>query len=52
LKALMEEGYVLANGDVKTAAQLLVDDAAVDLRDYFLKGGQRQGTDGGSVPRR
>ncbi len=44
LKVLMDEGYTLANGDVKTAAQLLVEDANVDLRDYFLKGGQRQGT--------
>lgn len=44
LKALMEEGYTLADGDVKTAAQLVADDATVDLRDYFLKGGQRQGT--------
>ncbi|MBM3820785.1 MAG: PhoH family protein [Acidimicrobiia bacterium] len=44
LIALMGEGYTLANGDVKTAAQLVVDEPAVDLRDYFLKGGQRQGT--------
>jgi phosphate starvation-inducible PhoH-like protein len=29
---------------VKTAAQLLVENADLDLRDYFLKGGQRQGT--------
>ena len=42
LKALIEEGYTLANGDVKTAAQLLAENADVDLRDYFLKGGQRQ----------
>ena len=44
LGALMNEGYALANGDVKTAAQLLVDNAGVDLRDYFAKSGQRQGT--------
>jgi phosphate starvation-inducible PhoH-like protein len=44
LKALMDAGYELTNGDVKTAAQLVVEDAAVDLRDYFLKGGQKQGT--------
>ena len=44
LRALMDAGYTLANGDVKTAAQLLVKDADVDLRDYFLKGGLRQGT--------
>jgi phosphate starvation-inducible PhoH-like protein len=43
LRALMDEGYALANGDVKTAAQLLVEDAAVDLRDYFLRGGLRPG---------
>lgn len=44
LGALMDEGYPLANGDVKTAAQLLVENADLDLRDYFLKGVQRQGT--------
>jgi phosphate starvation-inducible PhoH-like protein len=44
LRTLMDAGYELTNGDVKTAAQLLVEDAAVDLRDYFLKGGQKQGT--------
>jgi phosphate starvation-inducible PhoH-like protein len=43
LRMLMDEGYTLANGDVKTAAQLLVENADLDLRDYFLKGGQRQG---------
>jgi phosphate starvation-inducible PhoH-like protein len=43
LRALMEEGYTLANGDVKTAAQLVTDDGDVDLRDYFLRGA-RQGT--------
>jgi phosphate starvation-inducible protein PhoH and related proteins len=42
LKTLMAEGYQLRNGDVKTAAQLIVDDGGVDLRDYFLKGGQKQ----------
>ena len=44
LRMLMDEGYTLANGDVKTAAQLLAEDAEVDLRDYFLKGGQKPGT--------
>ena len=44
LRMLMEQGYELANGDVKTAAQLLAENADVDLRDYFLKGGQRSGT--------
>ncbi|MSO29811.1 MAG: PhoH family protein [Acidobacteria bacterium] len=44
LKALMDEGYQLANGDVKTAAQLVANHDTVDLRDYFLKGGQKQAT--------
>jgi phosphate starvation-inducible PhoH-like protein len=43
LRALMDEGYALANSDVKTAAQLLAEDGDVDLRDYFLKGGLRPG---------
>ena len=42
LRALMEEGYALSNGDVKTATELLVRNADVDLRDYFAKGGPRQ----------
>src|SRR4029077_13302007 len=37
-------GYQLSNGDVTTAAQLIVDNEGVDLRDYFLKGGQKQVT--------
>jgi phosphate starvation-inducible PhoH-like protein len=44
LKELMDEGYPLSNGDVKTAAQLLVENADLDLRDYFLRGGQKQVT--------
>ena len=44
LRSLMDEGYTLGVGDVKTAAQLLVENASLDLRDYFLKGTQRQGT--------
>jgi phosphate starvation-inducible PhoH-like protein len=44
LRSLMDEGYALGVGDVKTAAQLLVENASLDLRDYFLKGTQRQGT--------
>jgi phosphate starvation-inducible PhoH-like protein len=43
LTALMAAGYDLGDREVKAAAQLIVDDANVDLRDYFLKGG-RQGT--------
>ena len=42
LKNLMAEGYELRNGDVKTAAQLVADDVGVNLRDYFLKDGQKQ----------
>ncbi len=38
LSALIRAGYQISNGDVKTAAQLLSDDEAVDLREYFLKG--------------
>src|SRR4029078_9070694 len=44
LKELMDEGYALSNGYVKTAAQLLVENADLDLRDYFLRGGQKQVT--------
>jgi phosphate starvation-inducible PhoH-like protein len=44
LRTLMDEGYTLANGDVKTAAQLIADNDDVDLRDYFLKGDQKQPT--------
>jgi phosphate starvation-inducible PhoH-like protein len=44
LQELRDEGYPLSNGDVKTAAQLLVENADLDLRDYFLKGGQKQVT--------
>ena len=36
---LMRDGYRLANGDVKTAAQLVAQDDQVELRDYFLQGG-------------
>ena len=44
LRTLMAEGYVLANGDVKTAAELLVENAELDLRDYFGRSTQRQAT--------
>src|ERR671930_521721 len=44
LQELRDEGYPLSNGDVKTAAQLLVENADLDLRDYFLRGGQKQVT--------
>jgi phosphate starvation-inducible protein PhoH and related proteins len=42
LRVLMDEGYTFKNGDVKTAAQLLTENADLDLRDYFLKDGQKQ----------
>jgi phosphate starvation-inducible PhoH-like protein len=41
LTNLMGEGYTFSNGDVKTAAQLLVENAELDLRDYFQKEGPR-----------
>ena len=44
LRLLVDEGYTLANRDVKTAAQLIADNDAIDLRDYFLKGDQKQTT--------
>ncbi|MGH9253747.1 MAG: PhoH family protein [Vicinamibacterales bacterium] len=44
LRALMDEGYTLANGDVKTAAELVAENAGVDLRDYFAKNALRQAT--------
>jgi len=40
LGVLIGEGHAINDKDVKTAAQLVADDAAVDLRDYFLKDGQ------------
>jgi phosphate starvation-inducible PhoH-like protein len=38
LGALMGEGFRPANGDVKTAADLVARDPGVDLREHFLKG--------------
>jgi phosphate starvation-inducible PhoH-like protein len=40
LSGLMAEGHNITVRDVKTATQLLAEDAHVDLRDHFLKGGQ------------
>ena len=37
LAGLMADGYRLANGDVKTAAQLVAADDQVELRDYLGK---------------
>jgi phosphate starvation-inducible PhoH-like protein len=44
LALLRESGYEFSDEDVKTAAQLVVDNPGVDLRDYFLKGGTKQVT--------
>ena len=41
LTSLMEGGYKLNKGDVKTAAQLVSQDENVDLADYFLRGTAR-----------
>ena len=41
LGALMRGGYKLGKGDVKTAAQLVVQDEGVELADYFLRGAPR-----------
>jgi phosphate starvation-inducible PhoH-like protein len=41
LVSLMQGGYRLGKGDVKTAAQLVVQDDGVELADYFLRGSTR-----------
>jgi phosphate starvation-inducible PhoH-like protein len=38
LASLMRDGYKLSNADVKTASELVAQDASVDVRDHFLKG--------------
>ena len=38
--ALLTEGHALTERYVKDAAQLMATDAAVDLREHFLRGGQ------------
>ena len=40
LGGLIDEGHSISDRDVKTAAQLIAEDADVDLRDHFLKDGQ------------
>ena len=40
LGGLMQEGHTISDKDVKTAAQLIAENADVDLRDHFLKDGQ------------
>jgi phosphate starvation-inducible PhoH-like protein len=37
LTALMQGGYDLASADVKTAAELVVENPGIDLREYFAK---------------
>jgi phosphate starvation-inducible PhoH-like protein len=41
LTTLMNSGYKLGKGDVKTAAQLVVQDENVELAEYFTKGTPR-----------
>ena len=38
LSSLLRDGLKLSNNDVKMASDLVAQDAAVDLRDHFLKG--------------
>lgn len=38
LGALIRDGYTMSQADVRTAADLVERDTAVDLRDHFLKG--------------
>jgi phosphate starvation-inducible PhoH-like protein len=40
LGSLIDEGHSISNRDVKTAVQLIAENADVDLRDHFLKDGQ------------
>jgi phosphate starvation-inducible PhoH-like protein len=44
LRTLMQEGYDLVDSDVRTAAELLVENADLDLRDYFGKTTQKAST--------
>ena len=41
LTSMMDEGYRLGKGDVKTAAQLVSQDENVELAEYFAKGTPR-----------
>ena len=38
VEGLVNSGYAFAKGDVKRAAQLVAQDATVDLADFFLRG--------------
>jgi phosphate starvation-inducible PhoH-like protein len=42
LSSLLQEGFKISNGDVRTAAELVESDPSLDLRDYFLKGSLTQ----------
>ena len=48
---LMKDGYKFAPGEVKTAASLVAEDPAVDLRDYFLRSTIRGSTKKQVVPK-
>src|SRR5688500_16728222 len=52
LAQLRDSGYELASADVKTAAELVVDDPSVDLRDYFSKDGPSAARQGHGTRRR
>src|SRR6187455_1525103 len=52
LSGLLEDGYRFGNGDVKTAAQLVAQNASVDLRDYFARGGPAQAGQAGQTTKR
>jgi phosphate starvation-inducible PhoH-like protein len=41
LAALLRDGYRFERGDVRTAAELLIQNPAVELQEYFLKGSAR-----------
>jgi phosphate starvation-inducible protein PhoH and related proteins len=41
LSALLRDGYQVSNGDVKTVAQLVSENANVDLKDFLVKGPAR-----------
>src|SRR4029077_11260068 len=43
LASLIRGGYRLAKGDVRTAAQLVAQDEAVELADYFLRSTKTSG---------
>jgi phosphate starvation-inducible PhoH-like protein len=51
LATLMRGGYRLAKGDVKTAAQLVAQDDAVELADYFLRSGTKTSGKRNVVPK-